>query len=38
MDEEMTTLNTNVTLELMSLRRPSGVSECTILNTILMDQ
>jgi hypothetical protein len=38
MDEEMATLNTNVTSELMSWHRQLGVSECTRLNTILMDQ
>jgi hypothetical protein len=38
MDEKMATLNANVTSELVSLCRQSGVSECTRLNTILMDQ
>jgi hypothetical protein len=34
MGEKMATLNINVTPELVSLRRQSGVSECTGLNTI----
>jgi len=38
MDEEMATLNINVTLELVFLHRQSSVSECTRLNIILMDQ